>query len=456
MDPAVPAPSLLLRRAMPLRIARCAPLGLVLSATAALAQAPVTPRTLSLEEALRELDAKNLSLAQARGRVEEAAGLFRQALAPALPTITAAGSYTRNSDEATAPVGRLLSALNPAGAPVPDLVIQPREVLAASGTARIPLVVPSTWADAAAARSAQRAAAASAEAVRLDLRAALVQAAWAASASEDVVGASERAVASAEEQARSAEAALEAGTGVPLSVLQARTEAVKRRSDLARARADLGRAQLALGVLLGRAEPLRIPLGAPAAPPALDAHAVAEEALGRRPEVRAQAAEVESAERQLTSARLRHLPQLSASASAFRQDAPLPTGKEDGWRVTVDLTASLYDGGARYGRARQARGALARARAALEAERVAVRQEVEDAARDVGVAAERLHLAQDQVKLASEAAATARRSFAGGVASSLDVLDANDRLYQSEVGLAEARARLGGALAALDRAAGMG
>jgi len=40
------------------------------------------------------------------------------------------------------------------------------------------------------------------------------------------------------------------------------------------------------------------------------------------------------------------------------------------------------------------------------------------------------------------------------VASSLDVLEANDRLFQSEVGLADARARLGIALAALDRATG--
>ena len=439
---------------MTLRFALATPLGLVLAATAALAQAPAALRTLSLEEALQELDARNLSLAQARGRVEEAAGLFRQALAPALPTLTAAGSYTRNRDQAVAPVGRLLSAVNPAAPSVPDLVIQPREVFATSGTVRVPLVVPSIWADAAAARSAQRAAEASAGAVRLELRTALVQAAWAASAGEEVVAATRRAVDSSEDQARSAEAALEAGTGVPLSVLQARTEAVKRRSDLARARADLGRAQLALGVILGRAEPLRIPLGAPNAPAAVDARSMAEEALARRPEVRARAAEVESAERQLTSARLRLLPQLSASASAFAQDVPLPTGKEDGWRVTVDLAWPLYDGGARYGRARQARGALASASAGLEAERVAVRQEVEDAARDVGVAAERLRLAEDQVKLAAEAAATARRSFVGGVASSLDVLDSNDRLYQSEVGLAEARARLGTALAALDRAAG--
>lgn len=425
-------------------------------AGAALAQAPegLAPRTLTLEDAQRELDDQSLTLAQARARVEEAAGLARQALSAALPTLTAAGSYVRNSDQAGAPIGTLVRLISP-GAPAPaDLVIQPQQYFAASGTLRVPLVAPSAWADTGAARSGERAAGASAEAVRLQLRAALAQGAFQVAAGEEVVAASERAVASADEQVRLAERALQAGTGVPLSVQQARTEAVKRRSDLARARADLGRARLALGVLLGRAEPVRIPLPPPASPASLDAAALAGEAQGRRPENRAAAAQVEAAERQLLSARLRLAPQLSASAAAFAQDVPLPTGKDSGWRITVDLTWALYDGGFRYGRARQARGALAGAQAAAEAQRLQIDQEVQDAARDVGVAAERLALADEQAKLASEAAATARRGFAAGISSSLDVLDANDRLYQSEVGLADARARLGVALAALERAAG--
>jgi outer membrane protein TolC len=419
--------------------------------SAALAAA-AAPRTLSLDDALRELDAQNLTLAQARARVDQAAGVARQALAAALPTATVAGSYVRNSDAATAPIGLLLGRLGVPGRP--DLVIQPLEVFAASASLRVPVVAAPAWAETASARSAERAASEVAAAARNQVRAALVQAAWAAAAGDEIVGATERAVESADEQARSADRAVAAGTGTPLAVLQARTEAVKRRSDLARARADRERAELAVGVLVGRAEPVRIALAAPAPPPALDAAALAAEAEARRPELRAAAAQVEASERQVRAARLRWLPQLSLGASAFAQDVPLPTGKEDGWRLSADLTWQLYDGGARDGRARQAEGAAAEARAAAEAQRLAVAQEVADAARDVDVAAERLRLADEQARLAAEAAATARRGFAGGVASSLDVLDANDRLYQSDVGRADARARLGAALAALDRAAG--
>jgi outer membrane protein TolC len=81
-------------------------------------------------------------------------------------------------------------------------------------------------------------------------------------------------------------------------------------------------------------------------------------------------------------------------------------------------------------------------------------QEVADAERDLAVARERLRLAETQGQLATDAAASAKRSFDAGVASSLDVIDANDRLYQADVGRADARARLAQARVALDRALG--
>ena len=414
-------------------------------------------RSIALDEAQRELEANSLTLAQARARTEQALGLVRQAAASLLPTLQATGSYTRNSDAAAAPLGTLLAAQLPPGTPAPgDLVIQPLELWSVTGALRVPLVEPVGWAERAQARHGAEAAASSAEAVRRQLRATLVQLAWNVAAAEEIAAATERALESAREQARSAERGLQAGTGTPLALLQARTEAVRRESDRAAARADVARARLALGVLLGRAEPLRIPLPDPAPPASLDAPALAAAALELRPEVRAAREQVAAAERQLDGARLRLLPRLAATASGFAQDQPAPTGRETGWRATVELSWALYDGGLRYGKWRQAEGAVAEASAASEAQRLAVAQEVEDAARDVGVSVERLRLALGQRQLAEEAAATARRGFAGGIASSLAVLDANDRLYQSDVGLATARARLGAALAALDRAAGRG
>jgi outer membrane protein TolC len=424
-------------------------------ATAAPPPAPPPPAAaaveeLSLADALEELDRANTTLAQVRARADEAGGVTRQAWAALLPTLTAAGQYYRNRDEfvivAPSPSG---------GAPFRRVAIQPLEAFTGQGSARVPLVVPSAWWGVAAARDAERAAGASAEAARRDLRAAFAQAAHASRAAEELVVASEVAVRSAAELERSAGRRVAAGTSPPLDRLRAETDRTGRESDLAQARANLERSRLALGVLLGRGRPVRVRVPDVAAPPDAGApDALARAALEGRPELAAQRAQVAAAEAQVKSAWARLAPELSASAAYFASNVAYPTGERDGWKATVDLVWPLYDGGFRYGKRRQAEAQLSAARAGAEGERLAVLQEVTDATRDVAVAAERLRLAESQRRLASDAAASARRSFEAGVASSLDVIDANDRLYFADVRLAEARARLAQAGVGLDRAAG--
>lgn len=409
------------------------------------------PPALTLDDALAELDRQSLTLAQARSRADEAGGVTRQAAAPLLPTLSAQGSYTRNSDEA-----RITPPAAP-GTAARSVFIQPLESLTGTLAARVPLIVPNTWFDLAQARGAERAADAGARAVRLQVRTGFGQAAHGARAAEETVVAAEQAVESARELARSADRRVAAGTAAPLDALRARTEEVRRESELARVRAELERARLALGILLGRDRPVRIELPEGAIGPTDgDAGALVDEALAHRPELQAQGAQVDAAEAGIRSAWARLAPQLSASGSVFASDVPYPTGQKDGWRVSLDLGWSLYDGGQRYGRRRQAEAAAAGARAAAEAARLAVVQEVLDGARDLEVARERLRLAETQRRLAADASASARRSYDAGVASSLDVIDANDRLYQADTGLAEARARLAQSRLALDRALGRG
>jgi outer membrane protein TolC len=270
-----------------------------------------------------------------------------------------------------------------------------------------------------------------------------------------VVLASGRAVESASVHERSAQRRVAAGTSPPLDHLRAQTERIRRESDLARARADLDRARLALGILLGRDAPVRVTVPA-AEPGAPDAGPLVARALERRPELAVVRAQADAAKAQVESAKARLAPQLSGTVAAFVSDVPYVTGETTGWRATLDLTWALYDGGFRYGKRRQAEAQLAGATASAEGARLQVIQEVQDGARDVTVATERLRLAEQQRKLAADAAASATRSFEAGVASSLDVIDANDRLYQADVGLADARARLGVARAGLQRAAGEG
>ncbi len=414
-------------------------------------------RTLTLPQALDELDAKNFALVEARSRVAQARALVEQVSSPLLPQVVAGGGYTRNSDEAKVGLGDLFGTLGrslPPGFPG-TLYIQPIGAWSVSGSVKVPLLAPSAWADRAAAKRGTEAAAATASAVRLQLHAVLVQAAWAASAAEDIVAASERAVQTAEQLRQTSVRMVEAGEEASLSVLKAETELVKRQSDLVRARAELEKARLALGILLGRAEPVSV---LPGAEPTLDlavaSDALVAEALGHRPELQSDAARIQAVDAERLSARLRLLPQISGMAAAFASDMPYPTGKKQGWRLTLDATWALFDGGYGSSKRAEAEAAGEGAMAKQEGQRLAIAQEVADAVREVRVAAERLRLAQRQCAFATEAAASAKRTFEAGVAGSLDVLDANDRLYQADVALADARGRLGVAHAVLGKALG--
>jgi outer membrane protein TolC len=411
-----------------------------------------TTTTLTLDQALEELDRQSLSLAQARSRADEAAGVARQALAPLLPTATAGVSYVRNNDDAT------LGVSLPPPAPSVHVQMQPLESTTWSASVRVPLLAPSAWFDLAAARQAARAADLSADGARRALRAALAESAHLAAAAEEQVIAAEHAVQNADALVGSAARRVEAGTAAPLEVTRARAELVRRQSDLAQARATVDGAWLAVGVMLGRHQAVRVtvPEIEGAASPELEAapEALVGEALEQRPEVRAQAAQRQAAEAGIRSAWARLAPQVSASATVMRADVPFVTGKKDAWRATLDLTWPIYDGGFRYGKLRQAEAQAAGARAGLDAQRLAVEREVLDGQRNLRVARERLRLAHAQAGLAGDSAASVRRSFEAGVASSLDVIDANDRLFLAESGLAEARARLAQARIALALALG--
>ncbi len=425
------------------------------------------PAPISLDEALRQLDAQNYSLAQARARADEARSLVRQARSGFLPVANVGVSYVRNNDGASISFDPLLDAIegglqSATGRPITlertnvpaEQVIQPLEAFTGSASVRVPLFAANQFLDWKAAKEGTGVAEASLESVRLQLRAALVQAAWWSGAAAEVAAASERALLIAQEHERSAARNVEAGISPPLSRLQAQTEVVRRESDVARTRAERERAWLALGVLLGKAEPVRVTLPESAESRPLGPDALVKDALGRRPEIRSWEASIRAGELQLDSALWRHAPQLAIGFSAMASTTPFVTGESYAWRATADFTWTLYDGGFRYGKRDQAEAQLAGARAALEAQRVEIGQQVRDASRDVAVAEERLRLAVRQKELAQEVHGNAKRLFDAGLASSLDVLDANDRLYQAEVGLADARARLGMAKVALDRATG--
>ncbi|MEY2667941.1 MAG: hypothetical protein RJA59_579, partial [Pseudomonadota bacterium] len=275
--------------------------------------------SMSLPEALAELDRQNPTLEEARSRASAALGVVRQAAAPLLPSLSVGGGYFHNNAEAV-----FLRPITPTT--FEPIYIQPLDAWYGTAALRVPLIVPEAWFSLSAARDSALAAAEASNATRLTIRTALVQSAWTAWAGDEVVAASERAVASARSQAESARRTLQAGMGTPLAVLQAETAAIRRESDLVAALSERSRARIAVGVLLGRSEPVVVAVPPMPTAAVYDVEALFQEALDARPELRATAAVVRAYEKQESAAMWRIAPQISASGGAQGQTVPFPTG----------------------------------------------------------------------------------------------------------------------------------
>ncbi len=454
-------------------------LGSITPARAESAEAPppsgfTRVEELSLDEALARLDSDSPTLQQASARADGARAMARQVASALLPVVAATGSYTRNSAESKMSLSSLFDGIESginAASPVQitldrsevpdDLIIQPLQQWTGALSARVALFAGNAYADLAAALAGAQAADATVDGVQLQLRAALAQSAWLAAAADGFVSATERAVTTATEHAASAERGVGAGLFPQLYLLQAQTELAARQADLVRSRAVRDRALLAIGALLGRDGPVRIlvPLdGIDVAPSSGDVGSQADEvraAIPRRPEVQAKQSQLLVAQRQRTSAWLRHAPTLGASFAGFVSDVAFPTGDKAAWRFSLDLQWVLFDGGYRYGKLAEARAATRFAESALDEQKVTVAREVRDAERELDVAEEALRLSRVQRDTAAAAAASAERAFLAGTLGSMDSLDAAERAYLAEVGEIDSRARLAVARIAVRRAQGL-
>lgn len=409
--------------------------------------AAAEPTAMTLEEALARVEADGPDLAVAQARAEAADGVVRQASAAMKPILAATGAYQQNDEEVVLSFSKLLSGLpgDPSAMP-PDVTLQAKEAWTGSVSLRVPIVAGSAYADLAAAKRQSRAADAGAEAARVQVRSAVVQACAAADAAEGLVEAAERGVTLAEAHRDAVSRAVAAGTEGRLALLQAGSDVAARQSDLAQARADLARTREQLGALLGVDGPVDVELPALAEVPA---------GPEVTPSVEAAQWQLASAESRVASAWWRHAPTLSAYGVASASTVPYPTGKDTTWRAGVELQWVLYDGGLRYGRLDQAVAERHAAEAALRAEELRASREERDAERDLGVAKERLALAEAQLALASEAEQVARKGLAAGTVSALEARDAEQRAFQADVAHEAAAARVTIAAAGLARARGV-
>jgi len=262
----------------------------------------------------------------------------------------------------------------------------------------------------------------------------------------------QQAVDRAELNLRSARGFFEVGTRPKSDVARAEVDVANARLDLIRARnaERLARVALATAMGLPATTPLTIQDNLVYQPVALDRARLGEDALRMRPEYRQARLNAEANEARLRRSSRDFFPDITAGGfyGATRGDL------NEAWEINLNLNWTIFDGGNRIARYREARANLDAAQARVKASELDISREVEQSVNNVIEADERIQAAQVAVASAQENFRLAQGRFDAGVGTILELTDAQLALTQAQNTEAQALADYRIALARLDRAVG--
>lgn len=239
---------------------------------------------------------------------------------------------------------------------------------------------------------------------------------------------------------------LQAGLGTRTDVdeVQARLDLLMAQALEAQQQAELSQRQLQSIVgtaypSLARLDPSRFESGLPAPGPLED---WISRAMDTSPEIRSLTAQQGAAREEIAKARAAHLPTLDAVVQVQRsrsENANLPQSGYVNASVGLQLNLPLYQGGFVTSQSRQAQADFERVSELLEATRRELSIRVHKEYRGVTEGLARVRALQTALKSADVALDSARKSFAAGVRTTVDVLNAQQQGVQVSRDLAQAR-----------------
>lgn len=241
-----------------------------------------------------------------------------------------------------------------------------------------------------------------------------------------------------EEHLNRAQRLQEEGQVARTEVLRARVAWSEARSDLESARHNLRLAESALAALLASSEPFELSSALPHAPDLPALQPLIEQARQANPSLRAAREQQQRAEAGVRAARGEQLPTVALFAEHALYDYNLDLLSSD-WVVGVRLQWTLFGGGSSRHRTTAAR---------MQADEVSYR--LAHGTRDIELllrqqhsqlanALSRLEAYADMRELADESLRAQQRAFEAGVASSLDVVDAELAVQRVALGVLSAR-----------------
>ncbi len=417
---------------------------IAIAAALLVAQPAPGPRTLTLDDALREAQARNLDLQAARARLDQARTLGWKAWSQQLPQITAGATWTRNSVEATISLPTQYQVLDLGPGATPRYVtgqplqtvattIQAKDQFGAQVQAAVPLIAPSLWFGIAAARAGEKASEQGTEAARREILFGVAQLYFGAVGGRFAVQITERQLSVALDHEKDARVRFGAGTAPKVALLRAEIDRAKAEQDLKSARAGYDSARSALATMLGRAA-VDFDVEAPAEPAAPPPEGELEDGASRdRPDVQAAETAVRVAERSRGVTWGKYLPSLGAFGRYQWANVAGFTGTETTWAVGLALNWTLLDGTLREAELAENGAKVAEAEANLASARLKARDEVRRARLELETAVANRQKARETVDLARENQRLVDVNYKAGAATYLESSDANAQLTTAEL-----------------------
>ena len=384
-------------------------------------------RTLGLDEALREAQARNLDLVAARARLDQSKELHWKAFSGYLPQVTAGATFTHNDQpDVTLSI--------PTGATTSETVlIQKQDQLAAQIQATQAIFAPQAWFGIAAARAGERLATDNVESARRDVLFGVAQVYYGAAGAKQVVTIQERQLAIALDHERDAKVRYDAGATPKITLLRAQIDRTRAEQDLKRAQNGYQSAKVALATLLDRERvdfEVEVP---PSPPPPENPEALRDEAPRARPDVQAAQEQVTVNENNQRGTLTRYLPTLGAFGRYQYANVTGFAGNTTSWAVGLALNWNILDGFLRESDLREGRAKVREAEATRDGAALRARDEVESARLDLDSAVANRQKAKEQLALARENQNLVNVNYKAGAATYLEVSDANLALLTAEL-----------------------
>lgn len=406
-------------------------------------------RPLTLDEAVKLALERNERALAAQQDINAANARVAQARSFFLPAVTSTGTYTRRAYEVKRLVGDQEVIISRFNALSETLALN-QTLFDARGLTSL-----------AAIRAQRNADVATADESRRQLAFEVSHAFLATLGTTQVREASARRFAFAGQNLDAAKARFSAGLASVNDVTRAELEYATAEVGLTQVRGQVETSTLQLGNLLDAPESVRGPLVVPeflieaASAEGANAEALIEEALARRLDV-GSLRWVASSQRALAKLpMLGWLPSLGASGRYSLTNEASFNNKNWNWSLGATLNWNIFDGGARFGASKEQK-ALARL-ADLDVQAATRRVDLEVREALVSLANQRAALKQATTAhdVAIKNAAETTELYRQGLASALEVADANVKLFEAEVALVQERYGLGVAFLNLEAALGL-